>query len=299
MGELKRLHTFPDAYALPDSLALARQQVGNAVPPQLARLLALAVAEQVFGLPLPFPLAYLGHGEELGFAKRKRLLTAFYRRQAASAQLREGERGEGILRLQAGVKGYRFLPEGGPFEAEVRFQGARLSVWLKGEGEGRILVRGKALAPSPVREVSLEVVGLSEAAYLAAWKALEYGLRSFGLKWDLVQLAGHYRARPRLAFQGEGFPEGWWQALGHLLEGRGLGVPKPLEELEEILGLAPGEGQGFLAWARGLLGIDVRSRCTNPNLPEGSYLVPYPFPTLSERSVMARKPLFCQEGKEP
>lgn len=131
----------------------------------------------------------------------------------------------------------------------------------------------------------MEVVGLSEAAYLAAWKALEYGLRSFGLKWDLVQLAGHYRARPRLAFQGEGFPEGWWQALGHLLEGRGLGVPKPLEELEEILGLAPGEGQGFLAWARGLLGIDVRSPLHQPQPARGELpgALPLPHPLGEER----------------
>jgi DNA (cytosine-5)-methyltransferase 1 len=48
LGELKRLQTFPDRYEISGGKMAAVHQIGNSVPPQIARILALAVREQVF-----------------------------------------------------------------------------------------------------------------------------------------------------------------------------------------------------------------------------------------------------------
>jgi DNA (cytosine-5)-methyltransferase 1 len=63
LSELKRLQTFPDSYVMTGNKQVAIQQLGNSVPPQLARILALSVMNQVFGIELPFDLPVLEEGE--------------------------------------------------------------------------------------------------------------------------------------------------------------------------------------------------------------------------------------------
>lgn len=48
IGEIKRLQTFPDRFALHGELADQRRQLGNAVPPRLAEVVGRAVAQQLF-----------------------------------------------------------------------------------------------------------------------------------------------------------------------------------------------------------------------------------------------------------
>ena len=56
-------------------------QIGNSVPPQLARMMALAIRQQVFDTELPFKLSLLDESEELTFRKRKRQLRQFTKRR--------------------------------------------------------------------------------------------------------------------------------------------------------------------------------------------------------------------------
>ena len=85
VDEYKRLQTFPDDYKINGSRLVAIHQIGNSVPPQLARMLALAIRIQVFETKFPFQLELLEDNTTLSFRKRKRELTASYRKKAAAA----------------------------------------------------------------------------------------------------------------------------------------------------------------------------------------------------------------------
>ena len=83
--EYKRLQTFPDDYEISGTKQIAVKQIGNSVPPQLARMMALAIRQQVFNTQFPFTLSLLDDSEELTFRKRKRQLTAVYKKKAQMA----------------------------------------------------------------------------------------------------------------------------------------------------------------------------------------------------------------------
>ena len=83
--ELKRLQTFPDNYKILGGRSVAIHQIGNSVPPQFARILALAIIEQVFEYPTSISLDYLSSKQNLTFRKRKRELTYHYKKIARQA----------------------------------------------------------------------------------------------------------------------------------------------------------------------------------------------------------------------
>lgn len=278
VGELKRLQTFPDDYVLPQSIALAREQLGNAVPTQLARMLALAVAEQLFGMPAPSPLAYLDEDEELGFRRRKRALTAYYRMKARQALEALPHPARPPLPDQASERGSLAAGVGDDFSIRLS-EGAEHPEypfrveWELGEGKAVIEVRGSLPSSSPggeeprgfievdisvsaegasnghlrpaLREVRLALSPLSEKGFVLAWKFLEHLVREKGIRADLVQLNGYYKYQPRLGISARlslgasSEPEGKrWKALVHVLEGKAVRRTVSLEELAGILGLA-------------------------------------------------------------
>lgn len=85
IDELKLLQTFPSHYKILGNRAIASKQIGNSVPPQFARLLALSVLNQVFGIELPFDLQYLGEHDKLTFRKLKSKKTDKYLKKASTA----------------------------------------------------------------------------------------------------------------------------------------------------------------------------------------------------------------------
>ncbi|MCX6024532.1 MAG: DNA cytosine methyltransferase [Chloroflexi bacterium] len=85
VDEYKRLQTFPDNYIISGGRQVAIQQIGNSVPPQLARIMALSVRDQVFGIAPQLNLQYLEANDLLSFRQRKRSRTADYARKAATA----------------------------------------------------------------------------------------------------------------------------------------------------------------------------------------------------------------------
>ena len=336
IGELKRLQTFPDNYALPESATLAREQLGNAVPTQLARMLALAVAEQLFEMPVPSPLDYLDDDEELGFRKRKRALTAYYRMKAQQAlaalpslpqpELPGGTKSGSLTASVDDRFSLRLSEAGSPENPKCLF-GVE---WELGGCKATVKVRGPLNLSSATGEQALDFIELyididnghsfpelekaylflsplSEKGFVLAWKFFEYLVRENGIRADLVQLNGYYQYKPRLTIRvnlstapsGDGLACRRWKALTHVLEGKVTRRPMPQEELMEMLGLAdPHETLSFLVWLKEKLGYEVRSRWTNPNLKEHHFLIPYAFPTLSAKSVQLRKVLIPRQYLE-
>jgi len=66
-AEYKRLQTFPDDYEISGGKQVAVKQIGNSVPPQLARILAISIQAQLFAFSFPFHLDYLNAEDKLTY----------------------------------------------------------------------------------------------------------------------------------------------------------------------------------------------------------------------------------------
>ena len=85
LAELKRLQTFPDDYLISGNRQIAIMQLGNSVPPQLGRIFAVSILNQIFNMELPFSIKYMPQLMLLGFRTRKAALTKIYAQKAKEA----------------------------------------------------------------------------------------------------------------------------------------------------------------------------------------------------------------------
>lgn len=234
LSELKRLQTFPDSYTIAGGQLVAVEQIGNSVPPQFGRILALAVLEQVFGVNLPVEIDYLSSREELGFRTRKRLLNARYQEKAKEAI-------SSLCKKQT-LPSYPQISSSDNFRLEVKqsnnqtFTGYLSSEFLwcvQGQCDsdypwnveflmvnknqcleffvGKIgsdsnlvnSVMTLEITPKdgwvlPFAKVCLQINSLNRVLFTAAWKAFEYYLMTESIKADLVQLNGYYQYEPQM-----------------------------------------------------------------------------------------------------
>lgn len=133
------------------------------------------------------------------------------------------------------------------------------------------------------------------AQLACSWRFLESLMAKRGLKDDLVQLFGYYQYRPRyhlIIDLSSTIPD---RPMARLVEELVAGTivrrTLPEAELRETLGMSLKKMRTLLVEARHE-GFDIRTRKTNPQIPEGHLLIPYPFPTLNAMSVTGRKPIF-------
>lgn len=324
LAELQRLQTFPDRYEVVGGRQVAVQQLGNSVPPQLARVLALAVRSQLFDLSLPgdVTLPTVTAAAPLGFRTRKRTRTAYYRELAAAAHSElptqrprpssdpawQVPRYTAVLTAthafdarkdQSGAVGERFAVraavDGDVWRFDVR---AQRSPKAMGEGQLRVVPTGRWNLP--MASVELNFAPLSSDAFTATWKAFEAALRDTGAKIDLVALSGYYQYAPRIAAQltaqtGRAHTakdQLFWECLADVVAGVGTRETNSHRFFGQLWGLGD---RAVLAFCQQLkaAGYEVRNHHTNPEIRDGSVLVPYAFPTLQPASVQRKKSLFA------
>lgn len=338
VGELKRLQTFPDNYTLTGGRLAAIQQIGNSVPPQMGRMLAIAVLEQVFGVHFPFALDYLSPQEELTFRQRKASLTTFYRKRAKEAISKLGNI-DSVSRITNETPSSVLTRTDETSESFEAYLGMNM-LWVANDGtqdypwnirysvststQAIALVINDmkssskdmpiSLEVSPVREwilpISKVILTIQQSSLFlltGAWKAFEYHVALHHMKADLVQLNGYYQYEPKIAthiLNYEYVPTSQdamhvWETLKYVLEGVGVRRIVSLEELTELWKLTFSEIIDAMLKLRAL-GYEIRSEFTNNQIPQGHILIPYAFPTLNSKSVHMRKILFPSEfeGKQ-
>ncbi len=302
--EYKRLQTFPDDYEISGSKQLAVRQIGNSVPPQLARMLAIAIRQQVFGTAFPFQLPLLEDDETLTFRKRKRELTSLYRKKAEMA-IKALKKEPGSLPGShtyycslSELFRFSILPAGeADFQADIRWDDAltvtvsdarptadrpvytidltsRHGDWAIGVGAVRLIVRTRA-----------------PLGYTAAWKAFEKELADNGIKADLVQLNGYYQYTPRMiaaAWIAEDAP--YASVLRSVLATRDIPEIVSTEALADRWKIGADDVLAAAKYLRSL-GYEIRDHNTNPQIEPDHWLVPYIFPTLTPLSVQLWKKL--------
>jgi DNA (cytosine-5)-methyltransferase 1 len=328
IDELKRLQTFPDDYTLTGGRQVAIQQIGNSVPPQFGRILAISILNQLFGVAFPCGIDYLSSHDQLGFRSRKASFTAYYQRKAKEAIARQFPSGERapiggrekpvddstisqpvVAYLGAdftwAIKNDRTDDYPWNVEYSITQQEQLIELYVRTPGEQSIYPAIVVeIYPTeswiiPAKRVHLLMQSPSPHLFTAAWKAFEHYLAKQGIKADLVQLNGYYHYKPAIfmklakldgaSLEANSFHE--WKAIRNVLEAIGVRRIISLEHLANLWELPLDRTIGALLKLR-TLGYEVRSSNTNNQIPSEHVLIPYAFPTLNPQSVQLRKTLF-------
>tara|TARA_Y100000588_G_C14266368_1_gene930083 strand:- start:1161 stop:3047 length:1887 start_codon:yes stop_codon:yes gene_type:complete len=304
VDEFKRLQTFPDEYEIYGGRGKIIHQIGNSVPPQLARVLAISIKDQVFKQGKPIDMDYLGDFEELSFRKIKRKLTATYAEKAKTAieKLYTSEN-HTKKNIQHNEEIFNFSEkltiepdENGKYKGHITSNGQKVEVRIDNFKNGQ----WKKLSISPTgnwslneSEITITWNGDKLADYVVAWKFFERQLRKQNIKSDLVQLAGYYQYSTGININWCNISEsitGEYRILKKLTSD---GYTRKIVDKEILFELIQTEGLEPTSFLKKLkkLGVDVRNSNTNSTIEANKYLIPYEFPTLYHKSVQFSKDL--------
>jgi DNA (cytosine-5)-methyltransferase 1 len=319
ISELKRLQTIPDDYELVGNRQVAIEQIGNSVPPQLGRILALSILDQIMDVDLPFDLAYLPQDKQLGFRQRKRKLTQIYLQKAEAAIIQLSKQGK-IKGLDASI--YREKREFVRFLSIDNFSWIEkpvansVKIYLSCELDSSSwIIKASTnnnwgepdqfsidVYPSCgysdwvlcTSSVKLCAKQLDPKVFTSLWKAFEEKLKEATGKADLVQLSGYYQYNARISgimnfYNGEKVNL-FWQVVQCVTRCIATSAQLKIKEFAECWGVDEEDVISYLQSLRAI-GYEVRSHNTNPQIPLGEYLIPYAFPTLNPKSVQLRKVL--------
>jgi DNA (cytosine-5)-methyltransferase 1 len=158
-----------------------------------------------------------------------------------------------------------------------------------------IVLRANPCSPWVISSetVELRCWDKSWQVFTIAWKAFELELARLGIKADLVQLCEYYQYHPRLTASmkfGSAKPSRRWKILAKVVSGCGTRQILRVDQLSSAWEASQEEVCATVKWMR-RIGYEVRNRNTNPQIPEGHFLIPYSFPTLTPMSVQLRKSL--------
>lgn len=302
--EYKRLQTIPDDYQISGSKQIAVKQIGNSVPPQLARIMAIAIRQEVFNTQFPFELSLLEDGEELSFRKRKRELTRVYRRKAEMAikNMKEKPKAFTNSREYFCTIDWNFcFKETEKSKAEYKINviwGNKLSIEVhslkrtltSSSIEMQVIPRNNQWALN-VESVRLSVFADIVPGFTVAWKAFEHELIINSIKADLVQLNGYYQYLPKLLITVDKINEfKYSNVLQSVLCNKGISEIKTEAQLVNEWNILEDEVMPVAEFLR-RLGYEIRNHSTNPQIDAGKWLIPYAFPTLTPQSVQLGKKL--------
>jgi DNA (cytosine-5)-methyltransferase 1 len=308
IAEHKRLQTFPDEYELCGNRTTQIHQIGNSVPPQMARILAIAIRHQVFNTDFGFELSFLEENEQLGFRQRKRQLTEKYRGKASKA-LEQDEQPSAVhidksynyFASLSDTFGYkRVAKEKADFLVSV-YWNSELKIDIcekmdaKASAETKpvfsiIILPSKRDWTMSAERIIVNVYSDNPIGYTAAWKAIEDELIQNNIKADLVQLCGYYQYEPKIRCELNCSDDVPISFLTPVVNGDATRKMLLEYELADMLGIPSVEVIDYAQRMRDY-GYEIRNNNTNPQIEKGQWLIPYAFPTLTPLSVQLRKTL--------
>lgn len=304
--ELKRLQTIPDSYKLSGSRIIKIKQIGNSVPPQFARFLALSIRDQIFNAPIPFKLNFMDIDYKLSFNGYKRKLSRQYYKNAEAKLLKL--KSPSTLKLKSHTSlvklderlNFTIVNDKADFKYKFSVNDDKsISIVMT---DGLELVAGRKIVDLRINlseailniynKIKLKLYSQNPFAYTALWKALEYELSVNKIKGDLVQLNGYYQYPPKMNIEGQFSKE--FCVNSDLMQGITrnylTGKLMSLKEMAREVNMTTFELKRNLNVLK-TIGYEVRNNNTNIQIPDGYWLIPYAFPTLSSLSVQKYKRL--------
>jgi DNA (cytosine-5)-methyltransferase 1 len=312
INEFKRLQTFPDFYQMYGSRQKVLHQIGNSVPPQFARMLALSILDQVFSVKFPFTMDYLTSHEELSFRKRKALLTEEYAQKAKNAITRlysTSRANDNAFFLKSDIN-YTIMVTSFFKTIVNNDQGSNVHVFSENDAllfevfndEKRDAFYEVIITPCEMphwnmayKSITLRAYSSDIWSYTVCWKALDYFLKANKIKDDIVQLNGYYQYTPAINVElcikkQEIFESQAWYILNNILKIKPIRKILSYSDFADILNIQP-ETVDDIAYSLKSLGYEIRNHNTNPQIKSGNILLPYIFPTLTNLSIQLRKKL--------
>ena len=304
--ELKRLQTFPDSYQISGSKTTQRKQIGNAVPPQFARFLALSIRDQVFQEPMPFRLNYMTEDYKLSFNKYKRELSKNYY-EKAKFQLHNKDLNFVELKNHTNFvdldSKLDFVIKKNKSQFEYQFIVGKDSIHISlrdrvptanccGKEIASLKIELSEAILNKYRYIDLKLYSQSKFAYTALWKALEYELSLNQIKGDLVQLNGYYQYPPKMHIKSK-FSKDFIidvKLMKQIMCNNITGGLQTLSEISDKAGISKSDVLKNLKLLK-TIGYEVRNKNTNIQIHEGYWLIPYAFPTMSNLSIQMYKEL--------
>ncbi len=302
--EYKRLQTFPDDYVISGKKQIAVKQIGNSVPPQLARMMAIAIRKQIFNTNFPFDISLMEDFEKLSFRARKHDLSDMYKEKAR-------------LAIESIKKHKKNIPESHNYYSTLKnnfeyiisnetsadyfvevFWDKNLTINLMDNSSKSkdLLLYNLKIKPVSVWSLNIEnviinIYSRNFLAYTAAWKAFEFELIKNNIKADLVQLNGYYQYDSSFVIESniaKNVSNGF--LLHSILSGENVAQFVTTKELSDTWKILPNQ---VLESAKYLkkIGYEIRNSSTNPQIEKDTWLIPYKFPTLSKLSVQLWKNL--------
>jgi DNA (cytosine-5)-methyltransferase 1 len=307
INEFKRLQTFPDFYSIYGNRQRVLHQIGNSVPPHFARILALSILNQVFGIKLPFIIDYLKDSEILTFRKRKSLLSDEYSQKAKKA-----------IDSKSGTKKFSLSKEQSfkisvtsDFKTMINHENG-YDVLAKNEQSNLVLSIFDGNSNNICYEVNIipnlasqwnldyeKIILKSNSqdiwTYTVCWKALEYFLKSNKIKDDIVQLNGYYQYTPSIdlylkLLNDDISLDKKWIILLNIVKNKPIRKIFSYEDFSLLVNISISEIE-HTALLLKHLGYEIRNHNTNPQIMDRHILLPYLFPTLTNLSVQLRKKL--------
>lgn len=307
--EIKRLQTFPDEYRLKGGRQVAIHQLGNSVPPQLGRILAASILNQIFKIQLPFELNYLHENKKLGFRKRKSSLTEIYKNKA-TIQINKNKDKHNLEKLSTShaLNGHSYLHLSNDFQLvedatlnsksfnfEFKFSKSQWKVFCyEKDASEKCFSISIELAPAQqaflgTKKILLESASESPNSLLAIWKFLEVSIKQHIHKDDLIQVFGYYQYKGNSNMKATLFKDSlkkneFWNVILQITAGIGVGQTLHIDKLCETFNLESSSMKSVLVIMK-TIGFEIRNTNTNKQIKADNYLIPYPFPTLNERSL--------------
>lgn len=309
VDEIKRLQTFPDGYVIKGGRQTVIHQLGNSVPPQVGRILAASILNQVFGVTLPFKIEYMSDTQFLGFRKRKSSLTKVYKEKAEKHINKKSlSQDVGASKSAKALRGnatcylthdFRLTDIEPPLSLKFNFTFSftknrwRVFCWKE---ESDLIAYSITVNLTQqqqdsigTKKIELESNCNSRESLLALWKYLELSINRHAHKDDLVQLFGYYQYRQSskivMSVKSELLKiDHFWHVISQITNGTCVAKTLHIDELCDLLeSNKKNLKQALDALKR--IGFEIRNNNTNRQIKADHYLIPYAFPTLNERSL--------------
>lgn len=285
VAEYKRIQGFPDEHIFCGDRAAQIRQIGNSVCPKIAYYMALAIREQIFGVKSN--IEYLQPEDVLSFDKRKGQKAQKTKAMHRAVVEQNKVKAEHSFKLES-------------FDAFVApsslKQDTNMSVVADGADSSVITVHCDASQKTEAilklavydgvnkdRKISLKVVvyGQGEQDIQTMWNAVDVWVKHCSNFKSLVELYGHF-TEPHPIFEVESFEPRTelpsFRFAAHCMDFKNCSVYFPKAHLLDMWKDAFGK-KSFVELARTLRSyrFDVRCHETNIAIPQGVYMVAYPF----------------------
>ena len=307
INEFKRLQSFPDSYKIYGNRQRILHQIGNSVPPQFSRILALSILNQVFDVKLPFEINYLEESEILTFRKRKTLLTEEYMNKAKIAGNVNSKKELFLLNKKQEFNilvtpDFKTIINQDKGEnIQVIAEKKKLIFNLQNEKSNNVCYE-ITIKPTSFNnwnmvydKIILRSFSSDLWSYTICWKAFEYFLKINKIKDDIVQLNGYYQYKPAIDFtlniiENNILNDYEWLLLNNIIKTKPIRRILSYNDFSFLLNINKNNVE-LIAKNLKDLGYEVRNHNTNPQIENNHILLPYLFPTLSNLSVQLRKKL--------